>query len=147
LARAFERAPSWHALFPVALAALAVPAFAFTDITQVLAKRRADRTEVARVLEYVQRPATEIFFVDLPGENRTHGRLELVYDPWLYPVFESIGLAEPRSIWLEKALSAGPVRTVVAPASRSTIDGLKRTLPELGYRAASRVGRYLVWTR
>ena len=34
------------------------------------------------------RPAAEVFFVDLPGLNRLHGRIDLVYDPWLYPVFE-----------------------------------------------------------
>ena len=43
---------------------------------------------------------TTIFFVDRPGFNRVHGRADLVYDPWLYPVFESIKLAEPRSAWL-----------------------------------------------
>ena len=82
----------------------------------------------------MQRPSTEIFFVDLPGANRVHGRIDLVYDPWLYPVFESIGLAEPRSIWLEQALATGPVRVVATTSSRTEIDGLKRTLPELGYQ-------------
>jgi hypothetical protein len=147
LARAVKEAPSWYSLIPVALAVLAVPAFAFTDVTEIVAKRRADRAQVARVLEYVQRPATEIFFVDLPGANRVHGRVDLVYDPWLYPVFESIGLAEARSMWLEKALEAGPVRAVVTASSRPEIDGLSRTLPELGYRAPKRVGAFLVWTR
>ena len=104
--------------FPPALAALAVPAFAFTDVKQVLGKRTAETAGLARLLEYVQRPAAEIFFVDLPGANRVHGRIDLVYDPWLYPVFESIGLAEPRSIWLEQALATGPVRVVATTSSR-----------------------------
>ena len=103
LSRAIDGARSWRPLIPAALAALAVPAFAFTDATQVLGKREADSSALARLLAYVQRPSTEIFFVDLPGANRLHGRIDLVYDPWLYPVFESIDLAEPRSIWLDQS--------------------------------------------
>ena len=121
LSRAFDGAASWRPLFPAALAALAVPAFAFTDVKQVLGKREAESADLARLLAYVRRPSAEIFFVDLPGANRLHGRIDLVYDPWLYPVFESIGLAEPRSIWLDRALATGPVR-VVATTSRSRRD-------------------------
>jgi hypothetical protein len=147
LSRAIDGARSWRPLIPTALAALAVPAFAFTDATQVLGKRESDSSALARLLVYVQRPSTEIFFVDLPGANRAHGRIDLVYDPWLYPVFESIGLAEPRSIWLDKALSTGPVRVVATTSRRSEIDGLKRTLPDLGYSLSKRVGPYFVWAR
>ena len=110
-ARALERAVSGSArarsLAAICLAAVAVPAFAFTDVNQVLAKRRAESDGLARLLEKVPARPSEIFFVDQPGANRLHGRRDLVYDPWLYPVFESIGLAEPRSIWLEQALSTG----------------------------------------
>jgi hypothetical protein len=147
LSRAIDSARSWRPLIPAALAALAVPAFAFTDATQVLGKRESDSAALARLLVYVQRPSAEIFFVDLPGANRVHGRIDLVYDPWLYPVFESIGLAEPRSNWLDRALSAGPVRVVATTSRRSEIDGLKRTLPELGYSLSKRVGPYFVWAR
>jgi hypothetical protein len=147
IARAMRGAASWHRLFPIAVGVLAVPAFAFTDVTEVIAKRRADKAQIARLLDSVQRPSSEIFFVDLPGENRIHGRLDLVYDPWLYPVFESIGLAEPRSVWLEQAVADGPVRIVVAASGQPKIDGLNRTLPELGYRAMKRIGRFIVWTR
>jgi hypothetical protein len=147
LSRAYDGAASWRPLLPAALAVLAVPAFAFTDATQVLAKREADSAAVARMLIYVQRPSTEIFFVDRPGVNRLHGRIDLVYDPWLYPVFESIGLAEPRSIWLDRALSTGPVRVVATTSSRGEIDGLNRTLPDLGYSVSKRVGPYFVWAR
>jgi hypothetical protein len=147
LSRAIDGARSWRPLIPAALAALAVPAFAFTDATQVLGKREVDGAALARLLVYVHRPSTEIFFVDLPGANRAHGRIDLVYDPWLYPVFESIGLAEPRSIWLDKALSTGPVRVVATTSRGSEIDGLKRTLPDLGYSLSKRVGPYFVWAR
>jgi hypothetical protein len=147
LSRAFDGAASWRPLLPAALAALAVPAFAFTDLTQVLGKREADTVALARLLALVRRPSTEIFFVDRPGANRLHGRIDLVYDPWLYPVFESIGLAEPRSIWLDQALSTGPVRVVATTSLRAEIDGLRRTLPDLGYSLSQRVGPYFVWVR
>ena len=147
LSRAIDGAASWRPLIPAALAALAVPAYAFTDATQVLGKRAAESTALARVLANVQRSSTEIFFVDLPGANRVHGRIDLVYDSWLYPVFESIGFAEPRSIWLDEALATGPVRVVATTSRRGEIDGLKRTLPDLGYSLSKRVGPYFVWAR
>jgi hypothetical protein len=147
LARAFEGARSSRALLAAALAAVAVPAFAFTDVKEVLAKRRADRRAVERLFEKVGTPFSEIFFVDRPGDNRVYGRLDLVYDPWLYPVFESIGLAEPRSVWLAHALSVGPIRVVVAPSPRPAIDGVAQTLPELGYRLSFRSGPFFVWIR
>ena len=145
--RAFDAASSWRPFFPAALAALAVPAFAFTDATQVRGKRAADSAALARLLANVQQSSTEIFFVDLPGANRAHGRIDLVYDPWLYPVFESIGLAEPRSIWLDQALSTGAVRVVATTSRRGEISGLRRTLPDLGYSRSKRVGPYFVWAR
>jgi hypothetical protein len=147
LGRAVAGARSWRPLFPVGLAALAVPIFALTDLEQVVAKRQSETAGVARVLEIVNRPAAEIFFVDRPGANRVHGRLNLVYDPWLYPVFESVGLAEPRSIWLEQALTTGPVRIVATTSSELRIDGLEHSLLELGYRLSRRVGRFFVWAR
>ena len=147
LSRALAGAASWRPLIPAAVAVLAVPAFAFTDATQVLGKRAADGAALARLLVYVERPSTELFLVDRPGANRLHGRIDLVYDPWLYPVFESIGLAAPRSIWLETALSTGPVRTVATTSRGGEIDGLNRTLPALGYSLSGRVGPYFVWAR
>ena len=123
---------------------MAVPVFAFTDVKERLSRRQVERAGLVRVLKLLRRPPTEIFFVDLPGANRLHGRLDLVYDPWLYPVFESIGLAEPRSIWLEQAISTGPVRVVVSTTKQPSIDGLERTLSELGYEDAIRVGDYFI---
>ena len=79
---------------------------------------------LARLSHYLRRPSSELFFVDRPGDNRVHGRLDLVYDPWLYPVFESIGLAEPRSAWLARALETGPVQrrrvTIAEPGSTAS---------------------------
>ena len=147
LARAVDGATSCRPLLPVALAVVAVPAFALTDLNQVVAKRRSETADLARFLKAVKRPSTEIFFVDRPGANRVHGRLDLVYDPWLYPVFESIGLAEPRSVWLEEVLATGPVRIVATTSSRPVIDGLTHTLPDLGYRQYGKAGPYFVWSR
>ncbi len=144
LARGFDGATSRTSLFPAALAVMAVPVFAFTDVKERLSRRQVERAGLVRVLKLLRRPPTEIFFVDLPGANRLHGRLDLVYDPWLYPVFESIGLAEPRSIWLEQAISTGPVRVVVSTTKQPSIDGLERTLSELGYEDAIRVGDYFI---
>jgi hypothetical protein len=147
LARALRDASSPHALLTMAIAALAVPAFALTDAKEIIAKRQADRAALARLFQKTELPPTATFFVDRPGENRVHGRPELVYDPWLYPVFESLGLAEPRSRWLAHALSEGPVRLVVTSAPPTGINGLPRSLPDLGYRLSYRSGPFFVWTR
>ena len=100
LSRAFTVAPRARQLVPAALAAVAVPLFAFTDAKEIVAKRRFERESITGLLAQIGRKPTEIFFVDRPGDNRLYGRTDLVYDPWLYPVFETIGLAEPRSVWL-----------------------------------------------
>ena len=147
LARASGSVPARRSYFPTVLAALAIPIFAFTDIKERLSKRQADRAGLTRVVKLLRRPSAEIFFVDMPGANRLHGRLDLVYDPWLYPVFESIGLAEPRSIWLAQALSTGPVHVVVSTSDRPSIDGLGSTLSVLGYEEPIRVADYFVWKR
>jgi hypothetical protein len=102
---------------------------------------------MALLLKRVPQPASPIFFVDLPGANRVHGRRGLVYDPWLYPVFESIDQAEPRSVWLEEKLAAGVTRYVATISSHTKVDGVKRTLPELGYSRSGRVGSYFLWAR
>ena len=132
---------------PAALAALAVPLFAFTDAKEVVAKRRVERELLTVLFAQIRPSAGEIFFVDRPGDNRVHGRPELVYDPWLYPVFESIGLAEPRSVWLKRALTTGPVRIVIGPRGSDRIDGIPQSLSELGYRPSLRLGPLIVWER
>ena len=123
---------------------VAVPVFALTDLNQVRSRRAAEKLATARLLEQFPR-SHRALFLDVPGANRLHGRTDLVYDPWLYPVFESIGLAEPRSIWLERALATGPVRVIATTSSRTEIAGLKRAArPRLhavhAYRTLLRLG-------
>jgi len=90
---------------------------------------------------------TEFFFVGRPGDNRVFGRLDLVYDDWLYPVFESIHLAEPRSNWLRRALATGPVHFVVNTSDSPEIEGIGLTLPQLGYSRRIHAGPFFVWER
>jgi hypothetical protein len=136
-----------RAIFAVALAVLAVPAFAFTDVKETLARRRAENALLRRLFEQVDVNPESVFFVDRPGFNRVHGRKDLVYDPWLYPVFEATGRAEPRSAWLAQALAIGPVQVIVTAIPHTRIDGIPRTLPDLGYTLRTRLGPWLVWTR
>jgi hypothetical protein len=147
LARAFATATRAGQLMPAALAALAVPLFAFTDAKEIVAKRRVEGELTSALRAQIARSADVIFFVDRPGDNRMYGRTDLVYDPWLYPVFESIGLAQPRSIWLARALSNGPVRVVVGTTATDKIDGISQGLRELGYRPTYRLGPFFVWER
>jgi hypothetical protein len=75
------------------------------------------------------------------------GRLEWVYDDWLYPAFESMKLAEPRARWLRPLLEArGGVRAVVLESDSDRLDGIPETLPALGFQSAGRVGSFRVWT-
>ena len=86
--------------------------------------------------------------MDRPGINRLNGRLDLVYDDWLYPVFEAIHLAQPRSIWLQRALYSGGVDFVITKTESPNIDGLGPTLTQLGYRRDTKFGTsYYAWRR
>jgi hypothetical protein len=144
LARALERPLPARAILGVSIAVLAVPAFALTDVKEIIARRRADSLLTRKLFEGADKAPDTFFFVDRPGLNRVHARADLVYDPWLYPVFESMRLAEPRSVWLARALETGPVRLIVTSTQQSRIDGIPASLPELGY-ARSRFGPWLVW--
>ncbi len=147
LARALDQPLPFRAVFAVAVAVLAVPAFALTDMKETIARRRAESVLIRRLAERTEVRSDAVFFADRPGLNRVHGRVDLVYDPWLYPVFESLGLAEPRSEWLAKALETGPVRLIVTAAPQTRIDGIPRGLSELGYTLRLPLGPWLVWTR
>jgi hypothetical protein len=138
---------SQAALVAAALAAAAVPAFAWTDAKEVLARRQNERVWTQRLLESLKRPPDQLFFLDRPGDNRIHGRRDLVFDPWLYPVFESSGQAAPREEWLAGELAAGSVRVVVANSPRPEVSGVSRSLRELGYHKLQRFGPYWVWMR
>ena len=79
--------------------------------------------------------------------NRLCGQIDLVFDEWLYPVFESIHQAEPRSIWLERALTSDAVSVVVNTSDSTNIDGLSETLLRLGYVPATHLRPFYVWKR
>jgi hypothetical protein len=147
LARAVEHPLPARAVVAIALAVLGVPAFALTDVKETLARRRVESDLIRRLFERVDEESDAVFFADRPGFNRVHGRADLVYDPWLYPVFESMGLAEPRSVWLARALETGPVRLIVTSMPQTRIDGIPREIPELGFTLRMRLGPWLVWSR
>jgi hypothetical protein len=107
--------------------------------------RRIDRQALATLLQHVPCAPSQVFVVDRPGMNRLHGRLDLVYDSWLYPVFESIGLAQPRAIWLRRILTTGNVRFVVNTNSGPQLDGVMQSLPDLGYVRKYQVGPFYAW--
>jgi hypothetical protein len=147
LARALEGAVGLRPVVPVAMAVLAVLSAALMDIKEVASRRRVESAVLAGIFAHVGRSPSAYFFADRPGLNRVQGRLDLVYDDWLYPVFESLDLAEPRSRWLRQAISSGPVRVLVMTSDSPRLDGILETLPALGYLTAFRVGSFLVWTR
>jgi hypothetical protein len=62
-------------------------------------------------------------------------------------VFESPGLAEPRSRWLGPALVSGAVREEVSKTDRPRIEGTALDLRRLGYRRDVSIGNFFVWTR
>jgi hypothetical protein len=147
LDRALCDATSRLRLLPIVLAASVMPVGVVTGAYWNAQQRHNEGIALARIFLEMGRPRSDFFFVGRPGDNRACGRLDLVYDDWLYPVFESIHLAEPRSIWLRRALTAGPVRVVVTTSDSPRIDGIGLTLPELGYAARFRVGPFFIWER
>ena len=82
---------------PVALAALTLLIGVYGDVRLSATRRRIERQALDRLFQHFNRPPHEFFFFDRPGVNRTVGRVELVFDDWLYPVFEAIHLAQHRS--------------------------------------------------
>jgi hypothetical protein len=147
LDRALSATVSLRRLLPIALAASIVPIAVATGLYQPAVDSRNEERVVAQISRVLKRPPSEFFFIGRPGDNRVHGRTDLVYDDWLYAVFESMHLAEVRSIWLERALTAGPVRFVVKTSGSPEIDGAQLTLPRLGYSRRLRAGPFVVWER
>ncbi len=131
----------------VVLAASAVLVGAILHIQEVEAPRYLDRLELTEVFDRIKRAPSEFFFVDRPEQNRADGRLELVYDDWLYPVFESMGQAEPRSNWLLGILTSSSIRVVVTTSNDLRVPGIEESLPRLRFRPAMRVGNFFVWVR
>jgi len=145
--RALDESPRPWVAVVVSLAAVAVPGAICMDLKGEATRRRSEHAVLARILGTVGHPASEYFFAERPGHNRAVGRLELVYDDWLYPVFESTGLAENRSRWLRQSLTDGPVRVVVSTAESPRVAGVEATLPVLGYRAVGRFGPFRVYEK
>jgi len=147
LDRALGDPISHRRLIPIAVAASILPIGVVMDSYLSAVKHWNEGLAIAQISRALGRPSSEFFFVGRPGDNRVHGRLDLVYDDWLYPVFESMHLAEPRSIWLRRALTAGPVRFVVNTSESPQIEGIGLTLPRLGYSRRIQVGPFFVWER
>jgi hypothetical protein len=147
LARAFAGVPRLRQMLPLTLAALSVLASGLLDVTENARRRRIERAAVDQIVSHMKRPRSEYFFTDRPGLNRAGGRLDLVYDDWLYPVFESLSLAEPRSIWLRRAMTSAPVRVIVSMSERPRIASGGPPVSALGYHPAVQVGRFFVWVR
>ena len=97
------------------------------------------------VLHSLKGPTRDIYFSGSPGKNRVAGRTDLVFDDWLYPVFESLHLAEPRSSWLPVALSDGSVRFVVTSSDDPRIDGVNQSLRALGYIPRAEFASIYIW--
>jgi hypothetical protein len=131
-----------------ALAAVAALASALMDAKVEISRRRAEHAALARVSAATGLPLSVCYFADRPGLNRMSGRLEWVYDDWLYPVFESQGLAEPRARWLGPVLSSpGAVPAIVLESDSLRVEGIPTPLRGLGYSPAGRFESFRVWTR
>jgi len=128
---------------------LVVLAACVQGVTEARWHAHVDDILVQLIADELHRPRDTYFFASRPGLNRLDGRIELVYDDWLYPVFESIGLAAPRSVWLVRALAPhSPVRVVINPTERPVVEGTVTDLRRLGYRAHTQVESiYYIWVR
>ena len=146
LARAVDViAPPW--LWLPTVASAAVLASALMDAKVEVTRRRIERANLAGMFSATRLPSAAFFFADRPGLNRMSGRLEWVFDDWLYPAFESRKLAEPRGRWLRPVL--GPpagARAIVLETDSPRVDGVAEPLPTLGFRPAGRFGPFRVWT-
>jgi hypothetical protein len=145
--RVAETPASGQVLLPVVLGVWGILACAANDVVNFTLQARADRAAVEQIVAHLGRPRAAFFFAARPGFNRLDGRPELVYDDWLYPVFERLGLAEPRTRWLAAALASGPVRVVVKTTQDARIEGVDPSLYALGYLPDVQAGPFYVWTR
>jgi hypothetical protein len=142
---------AWDAMSRLGLmisvvAVVAVLASVLMDAKVEVNRRRAEHAYLAGVFASTRLPPSAFFFADRPGLNRMSGRLEWVYDDWLYPAFESLKLAEPRAHWLRPILGpSAVVRAVVLESDLPRIDGIPEPLPALGFRPAGRFGPFRVW--
>jgi hypothetical protein len=148
LARSCERSPGAVRSALIGVAALVLMIGVFVDTRRSIRTSYEDQLSVAAILKQIARPGSEFFFVNRPGLNRQHGLLTLAYDDWLFPVFEAKHLAQPRSIWLRRALTSGEIRFVVTLSDSPKIDGLGPKLTDLGYAPGYKIGtRCYIWKR
>jgi hypothetical protein len=148
LTRAVGAARSRDLAAIIFVAAAAVLASVLMDAKVEANHRRAEHANLYQVFASTRLPATALFFADRPGLNRMSGRLEWVYDDWLYPAFESRKLAEPRARWLRPMVgSLDALRAVVLQSDRPGIDGLPESLSAFGFTLAGRFGPFRVWIR
>jgi hypothetical protein len=143
--RILEARPPFRSQLLIAAGALVCLGSAASAVRNAELQRRVNREALATLLQHAQCAPSEVFVVGRPGMNRLHGRLDLVYDEWLYPVFEAIGLAQPRAIWLRRILTAGNVRYVVNTSDAPRLDGIAQSLPALGYVRKYQVGPFFAW--
>jgi hypothetical protein len=149
-ARAIRRSfdtGSARAVLPVAVAVLLVPAALVLHCVELRGRRQLDRDVLAALFRYYGRPHDEFFFAGRPGDNRVFGRRDLVFDDWLYPVFERARLAEPRSRWLMPRLASGPVTVVVYRSESPTDIGIQVPIEQLDYIPGLHVGPLYSWRR
>ena len=144
LARALATAAPVRALLPIVLASLNMLAGPLYFVYPAVSRREVEDLAKQMIFDLMKRPRDEYFFLDRPGDNRLNGRFDLVYDEWLYPVFESVRMAEPRSSWLLFRLTSGNVRFIVTDGDHSRVPGIGETLPELGFTPRIQVGPFFV---
>jgi hypothetical protein len=147
LARACERARFRAALGLLIVVSAASLGVVLKDSYLTYERLRFERFLLERVLEEMKCSSAELYFAGRPDLNRRYGRRDLVHDDWLYPVFESVRLAEPRSSWLANALGRGSIRFVVNTSKDPRIEGLDKSLPDLGYVRRFWAGSLYAWER
>jgi hypothetical protein len=145
LSRACNEARLARSLYPRGVAAVALLGFEVNSAYRTFHHLRAERLSAELVLYNLKERQTAVYFAGAPGKNRVCGRTDLVFDNWLYPVFESLHLAEPRSSWLAGALTDGSVRFVITTSNNPMIDGLDAPLTALGYVPRMQITSFYVW--
>jgi len=146
-ARVVEASPSPWALWPMAIGVLAIVLSSYNNLDEAEIDRRYNDAAVETMLNNLKRPANAFFFDESPGFNRISGRLELVYDHWLYRVFESAHLAESRSAWIGQALQSRSLHGVVTSSDQPVLRGTNISLRSFGFFPRFKVGHFYVWLR
>jgi hypothetical protein len=145
LSRACDEGRAGAPLISIAVAAFVLLSFEIRDLHSTFRHRRFERLSVELLLRNLKVPTSDIYFAGGPGMTREYGRSDLVFDDWLYPVFESVHLAELRSSWLRSALTDKSVRFVITASAEPRIDGLDEPLTSLGFTPRFEINSLYVW--